>query len=141
MGRVLVLRAHPGFGATVEGEALVFHDPINFTSDIDPETGRCVAKGHDLCGQVVAGKVLVSPTPKGGSGSAIALPFLAEKGVAPRALLYERTIPVVLQGAIMGSIPIMDRFRRPPASVIRTGDYLRVDPAKGQVEVLRRGRP
>ncbi|MGD8563783.1 MAG: DUF126 domain-containing protein, partial [Desulfarculaceae bacterium] len=51
----------------VSAEAVVLEDPFSFIGDFDPDTGRLNLHGHPLAGTLVAGKILVIPTGKGGT--------------------------------------------------------------------------
>jgi len=45
--------------------------------------------------------------------------------------------PVMVQGAVFANITITEGWDRPPAEVIRTGDWVRVDPGRRVIELLR----
>jgi hypothetical protein len=44
----------------------------------------------------------------------------------------------MVQGAIFANMTITEGWSRHPRECIRTGDWVRVDPARGVVELLRR---
>ena len=44
----------------------------------------------------------------------------------------------MVQGAIFAGIPITEGWSPDPQGLVKTGDWVRVDPARRQVEVLRR---
>jgi hypothetical protein len=48
------------------------------------------------------------------------------------------TNPVMVQGAVFAGIAITEGWDPPPGAVVRTGDWVRVDPERKVVEVLRR---
>jgi predicted aconitase with swiveling domain len=60
------------------------------------------------------------------------------KGFAPRALVFGVTNPVMVQGAVFAGMTITEGWSRDPASCIRTGDRVRVDPAAKTIAVLDR---
>ena len=60
------------------------------------------------------------------------------KGIAPKALVFGVTNPVMVQGAVFAEMTITEGWSRPLREVIRTGDWVRVDPARRMVELLRR---
>jgi len=134
----IVLKASRKFGSEVEGQALVSRDPIHFTMDIASKTGIVIGVKHNLCGENITGKILVIPAAKGGVQSAMSIGELLKNGCGPRALLYNKTNPIMVQGAIMTNIPIMDGFDRNLVEVIRSGDWVKVRPAQGIVEVERK---
>ncbi len=134
----IILRGHPGFGPIVEGEALVSHHGFSARYDLNRTTGEFSRKSHDLHGRSVVGRVLVHPTAKGGVATAWALLDMRARGVAPLGLIFRRTNPIMVQGAVLAGIPILDRLDPDPLEVIRTGDMVRLDPPRGAVEVYRR---
>ena len=136
----IVLKSRRGFGQEVEGEALVSQDPIHFTMDIGPHTGIGIGVGHELHGKSIAGKILVISGAKGGVASSMAIAQLVKDGCGPKALIYSRSNPIMVQGAIMANIPIMEHFNENPIEVIRSGDWVRMKPTEGVVEVEGRQR-
>lgn len=138
---MLTLRGSGGFGEPVEGEAIVSAQGFNARYDMDRAAGRFSRPDHDLFGQSFVGRIFVFATPKGGIATSWALLDLRERALAPLALVCRRANPVVVQGAVLAGIPIMDRFEQDPAQQIRNGDWLRVDPGRGELTVLRRAAP
>jgi predicted aconitase with swiveling domain len=49
------------------------------------------------------------------------------------------TNPVMVQGAVFAGIPITEGWEPEPRDVVKTGDWVRVDPASRKIEILRRG--
>ena len=133
----IILKAKRAFGPEVEGEALVSRDPIHFVMDIAPETGKVIGVKHSLFGENIAGKILVISSAKGGVQSAMGIAELAKNNSSPKALIYNKTNPIMVQGAVMTNIPIMDDFDKNPVGVIRSGDWIKVKPAKHVIEVER----
>lgn len=138
MSTKLILKARRAFGPELEGEALVSRDPIHFIMDIAPETGIVIGVKHSLYGKDVTDKILVISSAKGGVQSAMAIAELIKNKSGPKALLYDRTNPIMVQGAVMMNIPIMDGFDQNPVEVIRSGDWVKVKPAQGIIEVERK---
>lgn len=69
--------------------------------------------------------------------TAWALLDMRERDVAPAALIFRLANPIMVQGAALAGVAILDRLEPDPLAVLRTGDRLWVDPAAGTVEVLR----
>ena len=135
-----VLRGRPGIGPAVEGEALVSAHGFSARYDLNRKTGVFSRESHDLFGQSVVGRVLVHPTAKGGVATAWALLEMRERGTAPLGLLFSTTNPIMVQGAVLADLPLMHRLEPDAPTTIRSGDWLRVDPAAGTVEVWRKRR-
>lgn len=136
----VVLTGHPGVGEIVEGEALVSTEGFSARYDLDRTTGRISRPTHPLYGQALAGRVFVCPVAKGGFATSWALLDLRARGLAPAALLFGWANPVMVQGAVLAGIALMDRLVPDPVQTIRTGDWVRVDPRAGRVEVWPRAR-
>lgn len=140
MGEI-ILRSHPGVGTVVEGEALVSHHGFSARYDLNRETGVISRETHDLYGQSIVGKICLFETAKGGVATAWALLDMRARGVGPAALIFRRTNPIMVQGAVLAGIALLDRLEPDPFSAIRTGDYLRIDPPAGTVTVTSQGVP
>jgi predicted aconitase with swiveling domain len=136
MSETLILHGPAGFGAVVEGELLVSADAFSPRYDLDRASGEISRKGHAIEGHNIAGKILVVPAATGGVAAGWALYDLAQRGIAPQALICSNTNPVFVQGCVLAGISILHRLSPDPLSVLNTGDRVRVDPAHGTLEVL-----
>lgn len=132
-----MLKAHPGIGPKVEGEALVAADNFSARYDLDRIKGVFSRPSHKLAGQSYVGRVLVLNAAKGGVATAWMLNEMAARGLAPLALLLNVANPIMAQGAAFANFPLLDRFERDVTEAIRTGDRVVVDPAAGMVAVRR----
>ncbi|MBI3028763.1 MAG: DUF126 domain-containing protein [Candidatus Rokubacteria bacterium] len=139
MKEPIVLTGHPGVGDVVEGEALVSPDGFSARYDLDRATGVISRESHALYGKSIAGKVFVCPLAKGGFATSWALLDLKSRGLAPGAMLFGVANPVMVQGAVLAGVALMDQLTPDPMTVIKTGDRVRVDPKAGRVEVWRAG--
>lgn len=137
-GPPLVLTGHRGVGEVVEGEALVSSEGFSARYDLDRTTSRISRASHPLFGRSIAGKVLVCPVAKGGFATSWALHDLRARGLAPAALIFGWANPVMVQGAVLAGLALMDQLTPDPVATIATGDWVRVDPRAGRVEVWRR---
>lgn len=127
-GRVIV----PG---SCTAEALVSKQPISFLGGVDPKTGRIIEKGHDLEGLCLKDKVLCFPHGHGSTVGSYVIYSLARGGLAPKAILNRAADPVVVVGAIIACIPMLDQVN---IEALRTGDLVEVDGERGLVKVLER---
>jgi len=116
-------------------EALVSSKPISFLGGIDPADGKIVEKNHDLCGECVKDKILCFPHGHGSTVGSYVLYSLAKKGLGPKAIVNQTADPVVVVGAIIANVPMVDQV---DIKKIRTGDTVEVDACKGTVKVLKR---
>jgi len=115
------------------GEALVSRKPISFLGGVDPQTGRIIEKGSDIQGECVKGRILCFPHGHGSTVGSYVLYSLAARGLVPLALINERADPVVVVGAVIANIPMLDQI---DISAIKTGDIVEVDAYRGVVKVL-----
>lgn len=133
----ITLKAHRGIGVEVEGIALAANDNFSARYDLDRITGIFSRPQHALAGQNYVGKILVLNAAKGGVATAWMLREMAARKKAPLALLLNFANPIMAQGAAFGGIPLMDRFDGDVTSLIRSGDRVRVIPARGEVIITR----
>jgi predicted aconitase with swiveling domain len=115
-------------------KALVSTKPISFLGDVDPATGRIVEKRHDLYGESVMDRVLCFPHGHGSTVGSYVLYALAKKGLAPKAIINRKADPVIVVGAVIANIPMIDQI---DISRIRTGDMVEVNAYKGIVKILK----
>lgn len=133
----MTLTGPRGFGPTVAGRALVSAHGFSARYDVDRDRGVFSREAHDLYGQSLVGKVLVFPTAKGGVATSWMLREMVSRDLAPLALVFSQSNPVMVQGAVLAGIPIVHRLTPDPATTIRTGDWVQVDPAAGEVRIWR----
>jgi predicted aconitase with swiveling domain len=135
----IVLACHKGIGPAVTGRALVARDNFSTRYDLDRIKGTFSRPAHKLHGQSYVGQVLVLVTAKGGVASAWMLNEMAARGMAPKAILFDRANTILAQGAAFAGLALVDRFAAGcPTTLIRTGDELSIEPAKGLVTILNR---
>jgi hypothetical protein len=115
------------------GRLLVSPEPISFLSGVDPETGIVVEKGHPLEGTSVTGTVLAFPYGKGSTVGSYVIYALSRNGHAPAAIVNTEAEPIIATGAIIGTIPMIDR-PSVPLSRLKTGTQVSVDGDKGTME-------
>lgn len=123
-------------GGVGEGAALVTGDGIAFNLGVDERTGIVIEPGHPLKGECVAGRVLVCHTGKGSSAGSFSLLQLAERGLAPAAIVNVQAEAVITAGAVLAGIPLVHRLSVDPIAAIPSGASVRVDGDSGVVTVL-----
>ena len=134
-----VIRVDRAFGPVVEGEAVVSEEGFSPRYDLDRWSGLITKPGHKLEGMSIVGKVCFFPTAKGGIAAGWAFHDIKAKGISPLAYVFGVTNPVMVQGAVLAGVPITEGWSEDPRKVIRTGDRVRVDPARKVIEVLAHG--
>jgi predicted aconitase with swiveling domain len=126
------------FGPIVEGEAVVSSEGFSPRYDLDRWSGIITKRGHKLEGTNIRDKILFFPTAKGGIAAGWAFYDIKAKGIAPKALVFGVTNPVMVQGAVFANITITEGWSRAPEEIIRSGDVVRVNPEAKTIELLQR---
>jgi uncharacterized protein len=135
----IVLKCHRGIGPAVSGTALVARDNFSARYDLDRGKGVFSRPDHTLYGQSYKDRILVLVTAKGGVASAWMLREMAARGLAPKAIIFDRTNTILAQGAAFAEMTLVDRFEAgDPTTLIRTGDEVMIEPEQGLVMVLNR---
>jgi len=134
----ILLHCHNGIGPTVTGTALIAADNFSARYDLDRGKGVFSRPSHKLVGHSYVDRILVLDTAKGGVATAWMLHDMMARGIVPRALIFNRVNPILVQGAAFGNVALVDRFDGDVTRIFRTGDELRLDPAAGFVEILNR---
>lgn len=109
-----------------EGEVIVSHRNFSFLGDVDVDTGAVVADDSDIQGESISGKVFVFPYGRGSTVGSYSLLTMEKNGVAPKAIINLESDAVIAVGAIISSIPLMDKPEENPLKVFRTGDWIKV---------------
>ena len=130
------IRVERAFGPLVEGEAVVSAEGFSPRYDLDRWSGRITKPGHKLEGASIVDKVCFFPTATGGIAAGWAFYDIRWKKIAPKAFVFGVTNPVMVQGAVFAGIPITAGWAPNPREVVKTGDRVRVDPARRRIEVL-----
>jgi len=132
--RVITLRGRGIVEGRCKAEALVSAKPISFLGGVNPADGKIREENHDLYGECVKDKVLCFPHGHGSTVGSYVLYALAKRGVAPKAVVNQKADPVVVVGAIIADIPMVDQI---DITRIETGDTVEVDAYTGVVKVWK----
>ena len=120
----------------MEGEVLLSQDQILFYH-ADPATGVITERDHCLEGISVKGKILVFP---GGKGSSVVqqdgLYHLDRFHNMPAALIIQDPDPVLVAGAIIMELPMVDKVDPAFYETVKDGDMVAVNADEGYVEIL-----
>jgi predicted aconitase with swiveling domain len=134
-----IIRVERAAGDVVEGEALISTEGFSPRYDLDRWTGKISRPGHAIEGENIKNKILFFPTAKGGIAAGWAFYDLKYKDIAPKAIVFGVTNPVMVQGAVFAGITITEGWSRNPFKLLKTGDAVRVDPSSKKIKILRRG--
>ena len=130
---ILIIRGRGIARGSGTGDLLVSPAPISFLAGVDPETGTIVEKGHPLCGQRIAGKVLAFPYGKGSTVGSYILYALSRNNNAPAGIINDEAEPIIATGAIIGKIPMIDRIGI-PVTRLKNGTRVTIDGESGTMQ-------
>ena len=111
------------------GKVVKLNEALSFLGGVDGSTGDLrVGNGGN-----VAGKILVFPKGKGSTVGSFVMYDLMVHGVAPAAVINETAETIVATGAVISSIPMVDRI--PSVDMFSDGDAVTVDADTGEIEI------
>ena len=122
------------YGSAVEGEAIVSEEGFSPRYDLNRWTGEITKPGHKLEGLSIKDKILFFPTAKGGVAAGWAFFDIKDKEIAPKALVFGVTNPVMVQGAVFAGMTIVSGLSKDPSSCFQTGDTVRIVPGRMLIE-------
>lgn len=109
-----------------EGEAFVLDVPFSFIGDLDGETGKFNVAGHPMYGEIMADRILVCPTGKGGTIA----PYVAYKawknGKTPAAILCDEVEPILCECALAIGIPLIVASEQSFVKTIQNGQVVTI---------------
>lgn len=119
-----------------QAEAIITKDRIMFYQ-VRPEDGVMEEKNHELEGRSIAKKILLFP---GGKGSSV----VQQDGLyhldcfhnMPAALIIQDPDPVLVAGAIIMELPMVDKVDPAFYQQVKDGDIVSVNADEGYVEIL-----
>lgn len=119
-----------------QSDAIISSERIMFYQ-VRPEDGVMEEKNHILEGRSIAKKVLIFP---GGKGSSVVqqdgLYHLDRFGNMPSALIIQQPDTVLVAGAIIMELPMVDKVDSAFYDAVKDGDIVVVNADEGFVEIL-----
>ncbi len=120
---------------TASGPILIGPDPISFLSGVDPHTGIIMESGHPLEGKDITGTVLAFDYGKGSTVGSYIIYALAKNGHAPAAIINTEAETIIIVGAIIGKIPMIDRIGIPLTN-LPDGSIATVNGETGELSIV-----
>lgn len=127
------IKARPVSKGRGTGEVILSREPFSFLGGVDPETGIVIEKGHELEGKSVAGKIMIFPHGKGSTVGSYVMLGLAKNGKAPAAIVNLEAEPIIVVGAILSKIPMVDKPEEDIFKLLKDGMKVEVDGDKGVI--------
>lgn len=116
-----------------KGKVLMSKDALSFLGGIDPKTGIVIEKGHPLEGKNISGTVLVFPRGKGSTVGSYVMLQLKKNGKAPAAIINAEAEPIIVVGAIISKIPMLDKLEKDPFTILKDGQEVELDGDRGEI--------
>jgi len=136
-----VYRARKIVRGSVTAEALVCPAGFSFMGDVDMADGVIVAEGNPNKGVSIKGRVLIYQETKGSSGGCVVLMTLAQKDLAPAAIVTMKPADYnMAEGAILGKVPFMCSPDGDLLSEVRNGQCVCVNADSGEIMVSESAR-
>lgn len=117
-----------------QGELIVSSEPISFLGGVDPETGEVIDPNHELKGEIIKDKILFIPGGKGSTVGSYVIFQMKKNNTAPKAIICIKAEPIIVTGAIMSNIPMVDSPE--DTEPLTTGTMVEVDGDEGIINVL-----
>ena len=127
---VLEFKGRPIVPGRARGEAVVV-DAISFYGDVDPGSGVLSD------GRVISGRILVARRSRGSTVGSYVIYSLKENSAAPLAIIMGKSEPIVIAGAVIASIPLVDGVDEAFFSLVSDGDLVEVS-EEGVVRLVKR---
>ncbi len=127
------IKARPVSKGRGTGEVILSRESFSFLGGVDPETGIVIEKGHELEGKSVAGKIMIFPHGKGSTVGSYVMLGLAKNGKAPAAIVNLEAEPIIVVGAILSKIPMVDKPEEDIFKLLKDGMKVEVDGDKGVI--------
>lgn len=110
-----------------EGEAILSHKNFSFLGDVDVETGIVVAEDSDIFGKSISGKIFIFPYGRGSTVGSYSLLSMKKHGTAPAGIINIECDAVIAVGAIISSIPLVDKLEINPFEIFSDGDRIKIE--------------
>ena len=120
---------------SAKGPALISGEPLSFLGGVDPKTGEIIEEGHPLKGENVKGKILIFPHGKGSTVGSYVMLGLSKNNKAPAGIINLEAEPIIIVGAIISKIPMVDRPAKDIFQIVKNGDILEIDGTKGKIRL------
>ena len=120
----------------VEGEVILNRQPLSCFGDFDLGTGVCFNPEAALVERSIAGKILVYPSGAGSTVGTYSLVNMSLNNAGPKAVLVNRSDPVIVLGCCVADIPHIHGFKKDITGSLKDGMRVKVDGERGIVEIV-----
>ncbi|MHA1345521.1 MAG: aconitase X swivel domain-containing protein [Candidatus Heimdallarchaeaceae archaeon] len=121
----------------VTGSALLSPSPISFLGDVDSETGKIIDSESSVYGKNLKDTIFVFPRGKGSTVGSYIIYGLKVNNVSPLALVVAEAETIVIAGAILADIPLVDLPDKDLFSMVKTGDTITIDTSEKTLKIQK----
>jgi len=132
------LRIRPIVEGKVEGEAIVSPVSISFLGGVDSETATIIDQDNPLFGESIANKIFIFPDSKGSTVGSYVIYGLRVNNVAPAAFITNHAEPIVVAGAILADIILVDKPDEDFIRSIKNGDIISIDTNEKYLTIIKK---
>jgi predicted aconitase with swiveling domain len=129
--------ARHAMGPGVSGIALVAKDGFSARYDLDRINGVFSRPSHKLVGQSYRDRILILDAAKGGVATAWMLHEMKARGIAPLALVFNATNPIMAQGVALAGLTMLAGFDRDITSAIESGARVELIPEESLLRITK----
>ncbi len=122
----------------VTGSVLLSPSPISFLGDIDSKTGKIIDSESPIYGKNLKDTIFVFPRGRGSTVGSYIIYGLKVNDVSPLALVAEEAETIVIAGAILADIPLVDLPDKDLFSILETGDIVTIDTSEKILKIQKR---
>ncbi|MHA1202772.1 MAG: aconitase X swivel domain-containing protein [Candidatus Heimdallarchaeaceae archaeon] len=122
----------------VTGTVLFSPSPISFLGDIDSETGKVIDSESPIYGKNLKDTIFVFPRGRGSTVGSYIIYGLKVNNVSPLALVTEEAETIVIAGAILADIPLVDLPDKDLFSIVESGDTITIDTSEKTLKIQKR---
>lgn len=122
----------------VTGSVLFSPSPISFLGDVDTETGKIIDSESPIYGKSLKDTIFVFPRGRGSTVGSYIIYGLKINNVSPLALVAEEAETIVIAGAILADIPLVDMPDKDLFSMVETGDTITIDTSEKTLKIQKR---
>ena len=122
----------------VTGKALLSKTPISFLGDVNSQTGEIIDSESPIYGENLKDTIFIFPRGKGSTVGSYIIYGLKVNNVSPLALVTEEAETIVIAGAILADITLVDQPDKDLFSMVQTGDIITIDTAEKTIKVQKK---
>ncbi len=120
----------------VRGKVLVSKASISFLGGVDGKTGTIIDPENELYKLSIKNKILVFPEGIGSTVGSYVIYALKVNNVAPLAMIVNYAETILIAGAILANIPLVDKPSLDLLSLVKNNDTIEIDTKNNLIKVF-----